>query len=57
MYQLWYLVSAPSDVFRTESLVLKDKPTEQGPFAHCGDDDKEVVITDEGKRLSDAKTS
>ena len=43
------------DIFRMESFVLKDKPIEQGPFAHC-DDDKEVVITHEGKGLSDVKT-
>ena len=48
-------VAISGDIFRTESVVLKDKPIEQGPFAHC-DDDKEVVITDEGKILSDAKT-
>ena len=45
-------VAISGDIFRTESFVLKDKPVEQGPFAHC-DDDEEVVITDEGKRFSD----
>ena len=48
-------VAISGDIFRMDSFVLKDKPIEQGPFAHC-DDDKEVVITDKGKRLSDAKT-
>ena len=48
-------VAISGDIFWTESFILKDKPFEQGPFAHC-DDDKEVVITDEGKILSDAKT-
>ena len=48
-------VAISGDIFWMESFILKDKPFEQRPFAHC-DDDKEVVITDEGKILNDAKT-
>jgi hypothetical protein len=49
------IVAISGDIFWTESFVLKDKPIEQGPCAHCHDD-KEVAITNGGKRLSDAKT-